>query len=518
VLDFQATSQRDRYHHEVADLLSREKGTGLPRPVGASHYSQARYWIPAMSGTPVATFAGQDYSALLQDSSYVLYEHDQDSKVTVAAEGSAWYSSLADPLRAPAGLEAVYYSPSPRPVVLYRILEQSWPATIVSASVSSELVEAPAAQAFDGDSETWWSSEPQGTAEAAQRITLDLGSPTPVNRIWLLPRLDGQGYPAALRIETSEDGSTWQQVAEDTWVARPTHQSPHIVTFPLATARWVRIAAQQLDWDEQTGAFLACLSEVRLAFAVQRASDLPLFSLEASDLHFDPLSNELVAVVHNDSGQAGGVAVEFSAGWSPDEAVSLGTVRSATIPPGGYGVASLVYGGREPLEPGHCRPIWATLLPGPYADVPLDLDTYGMTTTEPRSAMNLICAHDEAVIDSFDYPESPLLRGWTSSSEQGGGDSVTVVPDDELEGRVMQLRTKSDDGLLVGRWMSVYHLSELSMQVRSESAFLVYVRVRALNGEHYYVVYVPHTWSDRQDEYPDGRIVYHLLGPQFADG
>lgn len=514
--DYRWLSERDDYHHELARFVRRLQGPGLHRPIGTRAFSQARYWIPRELGTPVAPLPGQDYESVLPKLSYVLYDQIEDEDILYDGWDDPKLSALTDPLRAPANLEAVYYKPHPYRAILYRILEQSNPAGILSARASSALPQNPAAQAFDNDAQTWWSSALHASDNAFESITFDLGKLTPVNRVWLLPRQGGQAFPAGLRIDVSQDGKTWQPVIEAEELPEPIQQNPQIFSFSETMARLVRITATQLRWGEDEEGYLASLVEARIGLAVERPSELPVFSIAATDLFFDPLSNELIAEVHNQSSAPGQATVEFSKGWSAQDTEYLGTVESSIAEPRGVGFARLSPSEWSPLEPGHCRPIRATVKPLSYGD--LDLDTYGVMLPQPQTVDNLVCSPKEAVIDDFDYLESPLARGWRVPSDQTATADVSTTYDRELDRRVMRVSSEAEDGFVVSRWMKVYGRPELTLWIKSASDFMIYVQVIDFDGEYYYVQYMPFTWGNYPEEFPEGRYIYYPLGSYLTNG
>jgi len=517
------SEHRGGFHHEIARFVHQLQGPGLHRPIGARQWSPARYWIPRQSGTPVAPLPRRDYESVLPKLSYVLYDQINDEDTLYDGWDDPKLSALADPLRAPANLEAVYYKPDPYRAILYRILEQSNPAEIVSASASSALPQNPATQAFDNDAQTWWSSALHSSNDEFESITFDLGSSTPINRVWLLPRPGGQAFPAGLCIEVSQDGRTWESVIEAKQLPKPIQQNPQIFSFSETMARLVRIRATQLRWDEDEEGYLASLVEARISLAVERSSELPVFCIASTDLFFDPLSNELAARVHNQSSAPGQATVGFSKGWSAQDAEYLGTVESSIAGPGGVGFARLSLSKWDPLEPGHCRPIWATVKPLSYGD----LDTYGVVLPQPQTVDNLVCSPKEAVlvcspkeavIDDFDYLESPLTQGWTALPDQTATADVTTTFDQELGRRVMRVNSEAERGFVIRRKMRVYGRPELTLWIKSASKFIIYACVRDLDGESYYVQYMPFAWPNYPAEFPAGKYIYYPLGSYLADG
>ena len=513
---YQWHSEQSGFYHELAQFVHQLQGPGPHRPIGTRQWSQARYWIPRRSGTPVAPLPRQDYESMLSKLSYVLYDQINDEDILVDWWDDPKLSALADPLRAPPNLETVYYKPDSRRAILYRVLEQSTPAGIVSAKASSALPQNPAAQAFDNDAQTWWSSAPHSSENASESITFDLGRSTPINRVWLLPRQGGQAFPAGLRIDVSQDGKTWQSVVEAEELPEPIQQNPQIFSFPETMAHFVRVRATRLRWDEDGKGYMASLVEARISLVVERPSELPVFSIASDDLLFDPLSNELVAKVHNQSEVLGQAAVEFSEGWSAQDAEYLGTVESSIAGPGGVGVVRLSSKEWDRIEPGHCRPIWATVKPLSYVD--LDLDTYGLVRPQPQTVYNLVCSPKEVVIDDFDYLESPLTQGWTVLPGETATGGVSTAYDQKLDRRVMRITTEAAEGFTIRRPMRVRSRPKLTLWIKSVSNFRIYVQVRGLDGEYYFVQYMPFGWFDHSEEFPEGRYVFYPLGSYFASG
>jgi len=236
-----------------------------------------------------------------------------------------------------------------------------------------------------------------------------------------------------------------------------------------------------------------------------------VFSIASSDLFFDPLSNELAAKVHNQSRAPGQATVEFSEGWSAQDAQRFATVESSVAGPGGVGFARVSSIEWALLEAGHCRPIWATLKP-------LSVDTYGVVRPQPQTVYNLVCSPLEAIVDDFEYSESPMARGWMALPDQTATGDVTTAYDQELGKRVMRIRTDADEGFVIARWMRVYDRPKLTLWIESTHGFIVYVAVRNLDGESYYVQYMPWAWPSSPQEFPEGRYVYYPLGAYSADG
>lgn len=71
---------------------------------------------------------------------------------------------------------------------------------------------------------------------------------------------------------------------------------------------------------------------------------------------------------------------------------------------------------------------------------------------------------------------------------------------------------------MISRWMRVYGRPELTLWSKSASDFIIYVQVRDLDGEYYYVQYMPFAWPNYSEEFPEGRYIYYPLGSYVADG
>ncbi len=78
-------------------------------------------------------------------------------------------------------------------------------------TASSALSTQPVSRVADGLRQTFWSSAAHASANAVERLDLDLGTTRTVARLDLVPR-SGYGFPEALRLLSSADGVTWTPV------------------------------------------------------------------------------------------------------------------------------------------------------------------------------------------------------------------------------------------------------------------------------------------------------------------
>ncbi|NQT20955.1 MAG: discoidin domain-containing protein, partial [Planctomycetes bacterium] len=141
--------------------------------------------------------------------------------------------------------------------------------TASSASSSSNLYNTyVAANAIDGNTATFWSS--QGTASAAaQFLTLDLGITYTVDEVRLLPRAGSyaptgtpfaEQFPSDFTIDASTDGQTWTQAASETGYTAATgvwYQK----TFGEQRARYVRLTVPQSSLCPPNGSYYTSVAE-----------------------------------------------------------------------------------------------------------------------------------------------------------------------------------------------------------------------------------------------------------------
>ena len=102
---------------------------------------------------------------------------------------------------------------------------------------------APAGNAIDGNTSTFWHSEYKPVlTQLPHQAVLDLGKATTINGFTYLPRQDGQenGNIGSYGLEVSKDRVAWTVVSNATWLD---DQSPKVVGFPTTSVRYVRITA-----------------------------------------------------------------------------------------------------------------------------------------------------------------------------------------------------------------------------------------------------------------------------------
>ncbi len=112
---------------------------------------------------------------------------------------------------------------------------------ISKIEASSQNADYPAANAVDGNPETVWHSEWEGSAaDYPHELRIELAKPAKLTGLNLLPRQDGNanGRVKGIEILTSTDGTTWRSVAEKSLA---NNQEWQAVTFPAGQARFIRL-------------------------------------------------------------------------------------------------------------------------------------------------------------------------------------------------------------------------------------------------------------------------------------
>jgi hypothetical protein len=105
-------------------------------------------------------------------------------------------------------------------------------------TATSSQAPYPPGRATDNESATFWVSALRPTGTAPQWLTVDLQSVASVDTVRVFSRPNyGPGDVAVL---ASTDGTTWAVLAT---AALPNAEGPHMMVFPPAPARWLRLRA-----------------------------------------------------------------------------------------------------------------------------------------------------------------------------------------------------------------------------------------------------------------------------------
>jgi hypothetical protein len=139
-------------------------------------------------------------------------------------------------------------------------LENELKARVTASSQNSEY---PAADAYDGDSTTFWHSEFKGKEAKTypHELQLELEKPVSVCGLKVLPRQDESraGWVKDVAIQVSRDGQQWATAATGTLNTNPEDWSEF--RFPAVSAKFVKIIAVA---PQKPGDTAASFAEVEL--------------------------------------------------------------------------------------------------------------------------------------------------------------------------------------------------------------------------------------------------------------
>lgn len=103
----------------------------------------------------------------------------------------------------------------------------------------------------DGNHKTMYSSSGNTGVQHEEWAVIDLGAPSQISRVDLVPRSDspyeGLFYPIDFQIQVSEDNEQWTTVSTIQNESLPTDCLPRTYTFDQVTARYVRVLATKLN-------------------------------------------------------------------------------------------------------------------------------------------------------------------------------------------------------------------------------------------------------------------------------
>lgn len=120
----------------------------------------------------------------------------------------------------------------------------------------------PAGNVLDGNNATIWNSKWSDSDQSLIWVQLDLKSVRPVSRLTYVPRQNGtQGIFTKYKVEISENGQTWTEVAAGVWDADATVK---YAQFDQVNARYVKLTGVEsvLDKGRPTGS----AAEIRIGY------------------------------------------------------------------------------------------------------------------------------------------------------------------------------------------------------------------------------------------------------------
>lgn len=108
-----------------------------------------------------------------------------------------------------------------------------------------------------------WGSTPHDRADFTVWVQIDLQSVTEINNVTLYPRHDGCYFPAAYRIEVSEDGENFTRVFEEKADGQASSfgTKPRSCSFDGVSARYIRVVATELT-NSTGGSYYLELGEI----------------------------------------------------------------------------------------------------------------------------------------------------------------------------------------------------------------------------------------------------------------
>ncbi|MCD9020269.1 discoidin domain-containing protein [Cohnella silvisoli] len=128
--------------------------------------------------------------------------------------------------------------------------------------VSSERTGYEPAKVRDGKSTTYWGSAEAAAAANIAWVSIDFGSVKSVNGAGIRPRSGGTGFPVDWKLQSSIDGSTWTDIAGQSYTnyTNPGSAEQRFSFAPVA-ARHLRVYASKLG-SVGAGAYALQLAEL----------------------------------------------------------------------------------------------------------------------------------------------------------------------------------------------------------------------------------------------------------------
>jgi len=206
--------------------------------------------IVSLTAPAQATFVSEDY---------VFVRWVVDGADQAEGEGTLTLTMSADRTA-----RAVYQLAPPSAILdLAAVLEEGpAPELAVAGGSGSSVLYGTyvAANAFDGNLTTFWSTAPTVVAQPAF-LTADLGSEQTVSMVRLLPRAGfDQLFPRNFTIDVSGDGANWTQAAsQENYV--PATGRWYEKTLPLAPGRYVRLTIPATCLYAANGRYYAQIAE-----------------------------------------------------------------------------------------------------------------------------------------------------------------------------------------------------------------------------------------------------------------
>ncbi|MCK4597890.1 T9SS type A sorting domain-containing protein, partial [bacterium] len=221
------------------------------------------------------------------------------------------------------------------------------------------------------------------------------------------------------------------------------------------------------------------------------------FAISNEDIQFDPqVSDTLAVTVHNYGSDGGPIPVQFFDGHPDSGGTAMDLVTIERIGPDS---SAIIKRALSELVSGTHR-LYIILDPHDVIDETNEGNNWATTT---------VSVPDEFIIDDFEYDDSPLNHGW--GIDQGTGE-LSVVFDPTLNSRVMEAITTEGTGFRISHTAFNSPKKLLSLEMKADEFFILYVRVQTTLGE-YYLQYTPDVGADTVS----GSYVCFHLGSSYQD-
>jgi hypothetical protein len=365
--------------------------------VAVRYYSGARYFIPNATGMPTQSLPyPKDYLQPPPRFSHVFVEEAIPDPV-----GGEVDPSIYDPLLVPPDMEAIYYNPNaPYRAVLYRVLRDNEIRSAAAVTSTSDLDASHRAQAaIDSNASSGWIAGVREDADVSDSLTLDVGVPQVVNRVWILPATDPVLFPRTFNLQASLDGVEWEGIAGYENYPQIERQSPQVFSFESTTARYIRFTGVRLRPNAQ-GQYQMGLNEVRISLGHTQMRGLSTFEFTGNALDFDPRTGLLdIRVRNSGSGVSAaqvGVTVDWAnTFWLESEPVAAGDEARFLVP-----LALFVPSGRYWMEV-RMNPAHAS---SDHSRLSQTVEVPSLPTTEIIESLNLV-PHE--IIQSLNLISNP---------------------------------------------------------------------------------------------------------------
>jgi hypothetical protein len=307
---------------------------------------------------------------------------------------------------------------------------------------------------------------------------------------------NGRGFPLDLVIEMSLDRNSWSEILRAEYTAPPVLETPQIFSFSPVQARFLRLVGTRFSSD--SGQYQMSLKEVRVSQATEK--NLGVSAFRIADISFDPNAVKASSKVLNVGQRESAAAVAFYSQLE-EPRILLDIVETPVASPGQV-VEAQTFVGEAP--PGRAEIYVSTDL-YPCVIPERGREEYSRTVNIPEFTL----------IDDFEYESSPLEQGWSQSKQVLRGEISTTF-DSELGSQVLEVSSPKGPQFRVDRELEWSGRSNLSLQVKANDLFFIYVNVLADDGQVYTIQYGSRDGAPAFNK--EKRVISQNLGDEYQDG